>query len=222
MLQALSPAQPPVCQTVYSLVWPATEALVRRCLRDELSTMLANHQDAFTKQQDDLHLPFFAAWKTFAASAVHANWEEFPEAYPTAGSSEAIREIIRQARWEDQVLVVFDGDYEGYEATAAPQGTEVFRIDRNRWREQVEAWRQHGPPWGQRVAQWWISQPSAIDGNTWPDFAPWLAAMQSFLQIRIWGWQALSCRRVGWRDRTASVVSRPGSHGSGGGRRTER
>lgn len=169
----------PVCATVYSMVWPSTEQLIRRLYTENVEQMLDAHRNAHTKRQDAMHDGFFDAWLRFA-SPVLTLPSDFAQRYPTAGSSEAIREIIRQACWKNQDLVIFDGEYEGYEAIAAAQGTRVHRIDRRRWREQLEGFTRNGPPWQGRGAQWWVSQPSAIDGNDWPDFKAWLSTVEQW------------------------------------------
>lgn len=174
-----------VSLTVYSVVWPQTEALVRRCMVEEAEAMLARHRRAHTKQQDAMHGPFFQAWRAFAAPAV-LGLESFGEEYPCAGSSEAIREIIRQASWKQQTLIIFDGEYEGYEAIATAQGTPVVRVDRANWRQTLARWEAEGLPWGAGGAQWWVSQPSAIDGNQWEDFQPWLAAVNALVGCEVW------------------------------------
>lgn len=168
-----------VSRTVYSAVWPETEALVRRCMAEETEAMLARHRQAHTKRQDAMHGEFFDAWLAYAQP--FARLPALPHHYPSAGSSEAIREILRSALWQQQDLVVFDGEYEGYEAMAAMQGTTIHRIDRQRWREQIEQWLTQGTPWGRqgRRAQWWVSQPSAIDGNLWAEFEAWLGATEA-------------------------------------------
>lgn len=182
----MTPVLPPgVSLTVYSVVWPDTEALVRRCMVEEAEAMLDRHRAAHTKRQDALHGPFFDAWRRFAAPAV-SGLEAFGEAYPCAGSSEAIREILRQAGWKGQTLVVFDGDYEGYEAIAQAQGTPIVRVDRERWVETLDAWRRDGVPWGPAGAQWWASQPSALDGNAWAGFDAWLDALAAVPGCEAW------------------------------------
>lgn len=172
----LSP-QDAVSRTVYSAVWPETEDLVRTCLTQETEAMLARHRHAHSKHQDTLHEAFFDAWTAYAAPTVTIDRDQFPHHYPVAGSSEAIREIIRSALWKQQDLVIFDGDYEGYEAIASMQGTTVHRVDRRHWRQTMNEWAEKGTPWGNagRRAQWWISQPSSLDGNVWSDFSEWLA-----------------------------------------------
>lgn len=178
----------PVSKTVYSAVWPETEMLMRRILREDTEVLLARHRDASTKRQDLMHRAFFEAWSDFSRVAGLVLGEgQFPEAYPTSGSSEAIREIIRSALWKRQDIVVFDGDYEGYEVAALQQGTKVHRVQRAQWRETLGKWRREGTPWGSdRSAQWWVSQPSAIDGNRWSAFSAWMAQADKIPGCDIW------------------------------------
>ena len=180
------PENPLVTTTVYSMLWPETRALMRRCMTQEVDQMLARHEHAHTKRQDAMHDAFFDAWQSFASSAVKLPENEFSERYPTAGSSEAIREIIRQAGWKGQDLVVFDGEYEGYEAIAATQGTRIHRVSRERWQDQLREWMLTEVPWGEGGAQWWISQPSAIDGNQWNEFSAWLQSVSLFADCQVW------------------------------------
>lgn len=177
-----------VSRTVYSAVWPETEALMRHCLERETEALLARHREAHTKRQDPMHQAFFDAWKGFAGASVQVDWTTLPHAYPTAGSSEAIREIIRSALWNQQDLVVFDGDYEGYEAMALMQGTVLHRVSRETWKETLAQWQAHGTPWGRagRKAQWWVSQPSALDGNVWGDFEAWLSTADTLPDLAVW------------------------------------
>ncbi len=187
MTNARLPLDSPLSTTVYSVVWPETEALIRDCLRSELEAMLNQHRDAHLKHQDRLHEDFFAAWQRFAAPAVHWGPTQFPEAYPSNGSSESIREIIREATWRGEDLVVFDGDYEGYEALAEGQQTRVHHVPRAQWRQTLADWQAGQAPWGDRPVQWWVSQPSAIDGNAWPEFQDWLEATDAFAdRARVW------------------------------------
>jgi hypothetical protein len=174
-----------VSTTVYSVVWPSTEALMRRCMFEETQQMLERHRQPVSKSQDLLHGAFFDAWRRFADPAV-LGLDQFPESYPSGGSSEAIREVIRQAGWEGKAIVVFDGEYEGYEALAVMQGSLLIRVDRATWPQTLAAWRANGTPWGDAGAQWWISQPSAIDGNSWEGFAGWLADIATLPGLEAW------------------------------------
>lgn len=175
-----------VTSTVYSMVWPETRALVRRCMTNEVDQMLSRHDHAHTKRQDRMHEDFFKAWIEFSSGAARIPDYDFTEHYPTAGSNEAIREIIRQASWKGQDLIIFEGEYEGYEAIASAQGTRVHRVRREHWQEHLKGWMLAGVPWGPGGAQWWISEPSAIDGNQWHEFQNWLRSVDVFPGCEVW------------------------------------
>lgn len=174
-----------VSLTVYSVVWPSTESLVRRVLTQETEELLSRHRAAYTKRQDALHAPFFQAWLDFVGPCV-SGLDGYGYSYPTNGSSEAIREVIRQACPNGDFVVVFEGEYEGYEALASPQGTTVLSVNRSRWREVVQSWKEGSPPWGNARAQWWVSQPSAIDGNVWEDYQAWLDEVATLPGCDVW------------------------------------
>lgn len=172
--------------TVYSVIWPRTRTLIHQVLTTEADALMARHEGAHTKRQDGMHATFFARWQAFAAGQVNADWSSFPETYPSAGSSEAIREVLNLARAKDQDLVIFNGEYEGYEALASPAGTTIHRLDRACWRAQLAAWETQGAPWGARGAQVWLSQPSAIDGTVWAEFDAFLQAVAALPRVSVW------------------------------------
>jgi hypothetical protein len=72
---------------------------------------------------------------------------------------------------------VFDGEYEGYPAVAEGYGIRVERHPRSRWHESFD-------PRSGRVAPGdlvMVSQPSAIDGKLWPDFAAFVHHVETEL-----------------------------------------
>lgn len=172
--------------TIYSVIWPETRILVRRILQEDTDALMARHERAFEKRQDPMHEDFFKAWQGFAAPHLQVDWSDFPERYPSAGSSEAIREVLGQARATNRDLVVFEGEYEGYEALAGPAGTRIHRLDRRNWRAQIKAWRDHGAPWSGSGAWMWLSQPSGIDGRAWPDYEAFLQAVSELPNFGVW------------------------------------
>jgi O-acetylhomoserine/O-acetylserine sulfhydrylase-like pyridoxal-dependent enzyme len=88
--------------------------------------------------------------------------------YPTGGASEGLRAAINRygtrARLEEftPTIHVFTGEYEGFNAYAESAGIHVVTHDRTNWRKTLNQIKPHD--------QFYISQPSAIDGNVWPDF----------------------------------------------------
>jgi hypothetical protein len=62
-------------------------------------------------------------------------------------------------------------EYEGYAAYARAAGITVVTHDRASWSD-VE----HDPA---GVHRWYVSQPSAIDGNVWTDFSRFVETMEA-------------------------------------------
>ncbi|HUQ81157.1 MAG TPA: hypothetical protein VM076_08470 [Gemmatimonadaceae bacterium] len=129
---------------------------------------------AYEDSQDAAHVAFIDAWRAWVAPEVHG-LSDFKYQYVTNGSSEAIRESIwslakaGDARVNGSQLHVFAGEYEGYAAYARAAGVTVLAHDRARWREIELA--------PNTAHCWYVSQPSAIDGNVWTDLAEFLPAM---------------------------------------------
>lgn len=182
--------------TVYALVTPETEsalqAAVDGCDRAavlaaggggadldarRLEAWLTRYREPWTQKQDALHGSYFAAWDRWAAPVVGRGPERFAFRYPTAGASEGIYKLmadhLAQCRGagHNPVIHVFDGEYEGFAAYAAALGMPLVRHAREDW-DAVP--RRIG---AQAGGQFWISQPSAIDGAVWPHFAAFAADM---------------------------------------------
>jgi histidinol-phosphate/aromatic aminotransferase/cobyric acid decarboxylase-like protein len=65
---------------------------------------------------------------------------------------------------------VFAGEYEGYAAYARAAGVTVIAHNRTAWND--IAYAPHA------VHRWYVSQPSAIDGNVWKEFPQFLRATE--------------------------------------------
>jgi len=161
-------AQAGVSKTVYSYVMPETEAMLDRVLDEDRADIHDMYREAWTQKQDAMHDAFFAAWRRWSAPVVRFNPGEFPWVYTTGGASEALRETIyaygheaRLGKFEP-VIHVFEGDYEGFAAYALSAGIRTVLHNRATWRDSIEKI-------GARD-QFYLSQPSALDGNVWRDF----------------------------------------------------
>ena len=171
-------------KTVYSLVWPETEQVVRQSLSD-VERLLERHRRPHLKQQDAIG-PDFAAiwweWSGIGSGSVH-QWENF---YPTAGASESIREVIDELSSKKGVLVVFDGEYEGYAAIAQGHNTPVQVINRSNWKDEWTALQHLLNTGVLNNAQWWISEPSAINGCVWDGFDEFVTTVGSDPRVELW------------------------------------
>jgi hypothetical protein len=122
------------------------------------------YHEPWTNKQDAMHKEYFETWLKWAAPIVNIDGEDFKYRYPTAGASEGIVKIMAelQSRSESKKIHVFEGEYEGFKAYAESLNLEVEVHDRANWRNCLS-----------KIAegeQFWISQPSAIDGKVWDDF----------------------------------------------------
>lgn len=166
-----------VSKTVYSYVYPETQRVI-----DELWENKPHHlyENPWTAWQDNYHVPFLNKWVDWVSpKAVIPN---FKYSYISAGSSEAIRETLSKhaASGNKCIIHVFEGEYEGYEALAEPLGMRVVKHDRHdegSWKSRLHAYNYSAKRDASEKHLFYISQPSAIDGNTWeryPAFQDWM------------------------------------------------
>jgi histidinol-phosphate/aromatic aminotransferase/cobyric acid decarboxylase-like protein len=170
------PVRAGISKAVYGLVFPETRETLDRIWASRPHTLF---EEAYTDVQDAANDVFFRSWRSWSSEVLRL--PELPHVYPTAGSSEAIRESIwdlgriAATDGKDAVMHVFAGEYEGYAAYARAAGIALIKHDRERWRESID-----DPITGFRAGalhRWYVSQPSAIDGNLWPDFDDFLRTM---------------------------------------------
>jgi hypothetical protein len=147
---------------VYGLVLPETRAMVRRLWSDHPDLL---YESPYDDRQDAAHLVFLDAWRRWVSPVV-TGLSDYSLQYVTNGSSEAIRETVWSlARAAESTsrrphLHVFAGEYEGYAAYARAAGVTVITHDRATW-DDDSAFDGHA------LHRWYVSQPSAIDGNMW-------------------------------------------------------
>lgn len=161
--------------TIYSLVMPESEAALAAVI-DDRATFLDMYREAWTQKQDAMHLAYFDHWLEWSRPVLELEAADFAFRYPTGGASEGIFKLMSEyaadcrAKGVEPSVHMFEGEYEGFPAFAASLGLPVVRHPRSDWqRVAAEAIPDH--------AQFWISQPSAIDGTVWPHFEPFAAAL---------------------------------------------
>jgi hypothetical protein len=164
-------------KTVYALVTPQLEATKLGVLTDP--KYMEMFRGAWTSKQDVLHEDFFDAWAEWSEPVVRFDRADFPFYYPTAGASEALRHVIYDwaACRSEPVIHVFEGEYEGYKAMAEAAGVRVVEHARADWKKvasDIKEGRWSGA-WDRSL--FFISAPSAIDGNLWADLNAFVAAM---------------------------------------------
>lgn len=175
-------------KTVFSLVYPETEALVRELYQGE--DIYIRHRAGYTRVQDEYHNSFRDTYLYWAKPAVKGLYS-FPAFYPSSGSSEAIREVIAQlgSQYLDPVLHMFEGEYEGYRAYAVEHNVEIKYWPREGYQEGLAKfiWKSlsvEGKSLIGRKHVFFISQPSGIDGMVWEGFKDFIQfAEKSSLEV---------------------------------------
>jgi histidinol-phosphate/aromatic aminotransferase/cobyric acid decarboxylase-like protein len=161
-----------VSKTVYGYLYPEVEEVMARTFRDP--KLIEMQRRGYTQRQDSMGQSFIDTYMDWTRDILNIDVERFRFVYPSAGSAEAIRESIavqstaNRAR-DKTSLHMFDGDYEGYVAYARAHGVEIVLHERDGYAESL---RNVGPG-----DSFYISQPSAIDGNLWRGydrFMSWL------------------------------------------------
>lgn len=158
-----------ITKTVYSMCYPESKIVLDELLskKDEIHSM---YSETFTKKQDAYHHSFLNAFKNWSKPVLDVNWSNFKFSYPTNGSSEAIREQLAHLKSVGkQNLYVFHGEYEGYEAIGKPLGFNVIKVDRESEIYSIEF---------KKESCFFLSQPSAIDGNVWEDYERFMCFIQ--------------------------------------------
>jgi hypothetical protein len=110
---------------------------------------------------DELHIPVIDRIRTIQSEHM-PGLEYFSNAYPTPGSSQSMFTLLAewQAKGKLNSIAVLNGEYEGYAAYASTLNIPVVRYDSL---EGIEP---------QEDQVWFISNPSAVDGN-WIDKDAW-------------------------------------------------
>src|SRR5262249_7630920 len=112
---------------------------------------------------DDFHVPIIEKLCRFQREAA-PDLSGFPHRYPTAGSEEGIREFMTRLATEGvREIHVLHGEYEGYREVARSRGIAAVEVPMERDPRAL-------PP-----GTWFVSNPSARDGNVLPD--EWLGRL---------------------------------------------
>ena len=153
--------------TIYSLVMPESEAALAALIADQ-EGLFDRYREPWTQKQDAMHEAYFQAWLDWSGPIVRFDPSAFPFRYPTAGASEGIFKLMAEylARADRPSIHIFEGEYEGFPAYAEALNIPCVRHDRADWEGVAKAI--------DRGALFWISQPSAIDGQVWPHFEPFV------------------------------------------------
>jgi len=106
---------------------------------------------------DDFHVPIINTYLEFQERSV-PNLKNFEFSYPTAGSEEGIREILTWLQSKKvKEIYVLEGEYEGYKSVAETRCIKTIEV------------KSTTDPSTLKKGYWFISNPSARDGNIIPN-----------------------------------------------------
>jgi histidinol-phosphate/aromatic aminotransferase/cobyric acid decarboxylase-like protein len=170
-----------VSKTVYGYLYPEVEEVMARTFRDP--QLIEMQRRGYTQRQDSMGQSFLDRYTEWTRDILNIDASRFRFVYPTAGSAEAIRESIAVQASDNRLrdeptLHMFDGDYEGYVAYAKAHGVNVVLHERDGYTESLKH--------VDAGDTFYISQPSAIDGNLWTGyerFMNWLESHQPTLNV---------------------------------------
>lgn len=145
------------CKTIYSWQSPEVEQVVAKLFA---SVPLHLYNDSYLGKQEGKEKVFFEKYKNWTNSVLLGEWSSFSYQYATAGSSEAIREVVYSLKVKNKRLNVFKGEYEGYKAFALAAQVEVIEHKRCDWKN---------IQWTEKDVLF-LSHPSSLDGNLWADY----------------------------------------------------
>jgi hypothetical protein len=167
-------------KTVYALVTSETEKAKREALGIDhgFEEYLDMFRGAWTKKQDAMHEEFFQTWLDWSSPVIDLPRDQFPFYYPTAGASEALRHLIYDlATKPDAVVHAFVGEYEGYKAMAEAAGIKFIEHERGDWITKGRSINKISRNMGANDL-FFVSQPSAIDGNVWAEYNEFVRTMR--------------------------------------------
>ncbi len=157
-----------VTKTVYSLYLPETRAVVDALWAERPHAM---YERNYERGQDAMHEPFLAAWRSFVTTGGVRMPSGAGHVVPTAGASEGIFAVMA-ALATGQLgamrtvhapkIHVLEGEYEGYGhvAAAVAMPTVVHPHGDDALRDSLRASVVDGDVF-------FVSAPSAVDGNVW-------------------------------------------------------
>lgn len=156
-----------IIKTVYSLVYPETEQVLTELWK---TNPLHLFSKAYEGTQETIHEDFKQQWLKWTAPVLTLS-QDLTNFYPTAGSSEAIRESLAQyaSKHPRKAIHVFEGDYEGYFEFAKVYNIPVIKHNRNDFSTLKDI---------KENEKFYISQPSSLDGNVWECFPRFVSHLE--------------------------------------------
>jgi histidinol-phosphate/aromatic aminotransferase/cobyric acid decarboxylase-like protein len=161
-----------VTRTVYGIYYPETRRIVDALWAERPH---GDYERNYTGRQDAMHRACLERWRAWAGAAGVVLGSGYDFEYPTAGANEALHALIAlHAARGGRRVHVFEGEYEGYSHVAHALGLEVATHARD-----PDLYARSIPTMARAGDLFFLSQPSAIDGNLWRGFDPFCAGLAS-------------------------------------------
>lgn len=158
---------PAVIRTNYSCYWPETRQVVDDLWGARLHRIF---ERAYQKRQEKLPPIFLDRWREWSGIPL----DGFGHAAVTSGASEPIKDLVLTGgipfRTSRGAVYLFEGEYDGYWQFAKSVGRRYVHVPRNLKAALAVRYGEN--------ATFWISQPSAIDGDYWPELDQFLIEMK--------------------------------------------
>lgn len=137
--------------SVYAYYFPEVRAVVDKTIKHFSQSLLLT---SIFPGLDDYHLSFIRKFVSHSSS-YQKGLDRFPYQYFVNGSSEGIFHLLQEAIFHNsgKPIYVFKGEYEGYREYGKNMGKTVTEIDFHADIKKLP------------LGRWFISNPSAIDGN---------------------------------------------------------
>lgn len=153
-----------ITKGIYSLQYPETRKMISDLWEEKPHYLF---DDSYKRKQDGKEVLFFKEFKKWTKQYINLN--EYKLFYPTAGSSEAIREVIWSLKKNNKRLVLFENDYEGYLAFAKSTNIELLIINREEY-----------STYNYQINDVFIfSNPSSIDGKFWNKYNDFITFLEN-------------------------------------------
>jgi histidinol-phosphate/aromatic aminotransferase/cobyric acid decarboxylase-like protein len=155
---------------VYGIYYPETRRIVDQLWAERPH---GDYERNYTGRQDSMHRACLERWREWVGAAGVALGSGYAHEYPTAGANEALHALLAlHAARAGRRIHVFEGEYEGYSHVAQALGlkTITHARDPDRYSESIPRMAEGGD-------LFFVSQPSAIDGNMWRGFGSFCEAL---------------------------------------------
>ncbi len=155
-------------KAVYCYYFPEIRKLIDKINQDYPHEMFLTSSEV---NLDEFHKPIMEKLTGFYSEAVPA-LKDFKFSYPTSGSSEGIREYLTLLQSQGtKFIYVLKGEYEGFKETAKTRNIETIEVNLDDLLNAENAETQGKPNVLAELEKgtWFISNPSAINGNIIPN-----------------------------------------------------